>query len=545
MGVHPAILAEAVQAVRCAGDRRKRAAAIRHYADLAGVSPAQLRRHLRQAGVDFGYKRRADAGSVRDAARAAAADAVANLIVASRGDMPTWLAIDTARKAGLVAADLDLPAHYVDRYLRAQGIERRPRSGPAAPRTVKWHVGEELQIDSTNCQQWFFVEPDGRIRYTEDGEVYHNKPAKHAPIIRYVATDPASGLFRVWYYLTEGESAQVLLDFLYRVMTRAEHPDVMPLAGVPKALIVDRGPGNMSAAVENLCNELGIDLRSHRPKRSWAKGSVEEAMHLWQRSFESKLRLWPATSLEELNARAYRANLEFCATRPHSVHGAPRAAYYARLMEGRQIVLPPPWEAFVEAARTTRVERTVRGSFISFEGAEYYVGALQGVRVGDKVLVAKAVLDWDAESRPVRLWFGEQCVVERAQVRDASGTYRDERVYRERQDAVLAQREEERQLRVAAAREIAAQEPPVDVERLPRVAAPAVRFRVEPEPAVVPTVRRDVALLDLRQRVGRRLTRFEVQGLRWGETVTQAQIEHAAAALTQAASEGGRAASAG
>jgi hypothetical protein len=537
MPINPIILAECIASVRGADTRNRRAATVRHYAELAGISPAHLRRQLVGAGLEFGYKARADRGDIRDAAMAAAADVVANLILASHGDMPTWVAIDQASKAGLIdaAAAECLQPHYVDRYMRTHCLARKPRKGPAQTRRVKWHAGRELQIDSTNCQQWFFVETDGAIRFTETGEVYRNKPAKHAPIIRYVASDPATGCFRVKYFLTEGESAVVTLEFLYWAMCRAEHPEIMPMAGVPEALVMDKGPGNTSSAVENLCAELGIEPRYHKTGHSWAKGSVEKTMHVWQQVFECQLRLHPAASIDELNQRAYESNLEFCSTRALGRTGRPRAAAYQAAVA--DIKLPPPWEAFVEAARTTRVDRTVTGRTISYEGREYFVGGLLGVKAGDKVQVAKAVLDWSDETRPVRIWLGEQCVVEHALGQDADGNYADHRLYELAPDPVLDQQAEERRLRIASVQE--GPRPAVDLSALPTAPAPAARITLAKDAMAGVQKRRVPALLDLHERLGRELSKWEVNSLGWGELVSQTQINMAVAALSTPATETG------
>lgn len=540
MALDPAILGDMYARLRECETRSSRGDVLTYYARLTSVSVAQLRRLAKANGVAFGYSRRIDAGQARKAQLAAAADRVASLIVKSQGDMPTWVAIDRAKTIGLIEPDIDIAPHYVDRYMRSRGIERSEAKGPVTTRRIKWGLpGEVMQIDSTNCQQWFFVEADGRIRYTERGEVYRNKPAKCPPIIRYVASDPTSGCFRVRYYQTDGESAEVTLDFLHWAMSRAPDPDKMPMAGTPKTLVVDRGPGNMSAAVGNICAELGIERRPHSPGRSNAKGSVEETMWLWQQAFESELRVWPASSLEELNERAYLANCKFCLTREHTRTGMPRSVFYAEHVGA--IVLPPPWEQFVEAAVTKRETRVVKGGgpIISYEGRDYYVGGLPGVKVGSTVEVAKAVLAWDADTRPVRIWFGDACAVEQALVGDGRGNYTDARLYRERHDAVLEQAAQERAARIAEPVPSAA--PRAELASVPSVEVPQARMVVRPAQPQ-PVKRRTVAMLELSDRVGRELTVFEVNSLGWGDGVAQAQIDAAVAALTSPRSADGGAA---
>lgn len=529
MAIDPTIFAEFLARLGECGNRSDRSGCVQHYARMFGVSVPHLRRLARENGFDFGYGRRADKGSARRPDLATAAQAVANLIVAGGGRMPTYVAIDRARLIGWIPADLDLPVHYVDRYIREHAIDREPTKQPRETRKIKWgEPGKVVQIDSTNCAQWFFVEPTGVIRYAAPGEVYRNKPAKHPPIMRYVATDPTSGCFRVRYFLTDGESADVTLEFFHWAMSRAEDPEAMPMCGVPEAVVLDGGPGNKSAAFRNACDALDIDHRPHLPGHSWAKGSVESHMHVWETFFESELAIWPCSSIGELNERAFSANCRFCSERPHSRHGMTRSAYYAEHVE--PVRLPPPWEIFVEAATTRPQVRTVVGGLlVPYEGREYYVGALAGCGCGDKVQVAKAVLDWDEQTRPVRITFGEQTIIETALAKTAAGDYLDPRVYEQRRDPAIAERQAEPEIRLADAQ--ATPTPDHAAAGRIRHTPPAVRPPVVRPVARMPAVSRTVALGTLADLLGRELTRFEVAGLGWTQQVTHEQITTAARAL--------------
>lgn len=214
MSILPELLAGLAARLRDATGRAQRAEILREAAEFYGQSIGHLRRLVAGHGHRV-YSRRSDAGQARSAEVEHAADLVANLILASHGDMPSVVAIQTAIDTQLIAADMAvrLRPHYMDRFIRAHGLIRRPVKGPAQSRKCKWGLpGETVQIDSTNCAQWFFPEEDGRIRYTADGEVYRNKQArtKAAPIIRYCAIDPPSGLFRMRYYQTAGDRKSVV-----------------------------------------------------------------------------------------------------------------------------------------------------------------------------------------------------------------------------------------------------------------------------------------------------------------------------------------------
>lgn len=539
MPLDPLVEAEMVVALEAAAGRADRGRILRRYHGATGLSIGQLRRRAKALGVGFGYKRRADAGAPRDAAKAQAADAVATLIVKTAGQRPTWAAISTARQLGWIPEDMELATHYVNRHMRRRGIARFEREGPASSRKCRWPpVGQCLQVDVTNCQQWFVPEEGGSIRAAARGEVYRNKPPRAgAPILRYAGADPASGYFRVRYYRTPGESAEVMLRFLYRIFSRSAHPEHIPMCGVPQVLVFDPGPGNKSAALKNLCAELGIEHRMTAAKHPWAKGSVETVMNIWQRAFESELRLWPARSLQDLNDRAERHLAKFCAERRHGRHGKTRAAYYAEHVG--EVALPPTWERFVEAATTRREQRTVRaGHLITLGGSEYYVGGLEGLATGDTVQAARAVLDWDEERRPVRIYHGGQQIVEEALTTDARGHYTDERVYRKREDRALEAKAEDRALRLAA--RLPAVAPHLDLEAVPAVGAPAARKRIVWS-AREATYRRDPALLRLVEKLGRPLTAPEAARLGWGERVTESQVRLAVEALAEPDARTGRA----
>jgi len=530
------VLHEIARRVRAAEARAERAALIAGAAGSYGISVGHLRRRLKKdCGVDFGYARRRDAGKPRDPARDAAADAVATLLVKAAGDMPTWRAIDVARGIGLIDPDCDLPAHYVDRYMRREGIERRAPKGPRICRQIDWgEPGHTTQVDSTNCRQWFVVDEAGRrIRFAEDWEVNRNKPNKTPPIIRYAAVDPPSGCFRVKYYQVAGETADHLLDFLWYVMQPGPYPQQCPMSGVFDVLVLDKGPGNMSAACKNVCDELGIDHRAHATGHSWAKGAVEKFMDTWQRALESELRLWPAGGLDELNERAEAFAAKYCATHIHRRTKRTPAEVYAEYRKTAH--LPPPYERYCEAAATARVRRTVNArGLIEFEGRDYSVRALEGIERGKKVFVWKCVLDWDEAARPVRVALEaapETVVISQALTRNGLGYVEDADLRKDRRDAAIEARDAGRELRLAAP--LPPGPPAVGAASLPEVEPPEIVPPLRVAPRTGPAYPRTRALRKLVDAIGRALERHERAALGWGGQVTQSQIDAAVASLTQ------------
>lgn len=535
MAIDPIIFGQFLTALTDAPTRGDRAALLDNYAGRFGLTIAALRRQAKAAGFDFGYAKRRDAGTARREDLAAGSAQVVKLILASGGRLPSFVAIDHAKAIGWIASDLDLSASYVDRYIREHHIRREPSSAPRQTRLCKWgDPGDVLQIDSTNCAQWFFVEASGSIRRTKTGEVYHNKPARiGSHILRYVATDPASGLFRIRYFQVDGETAETALEFLHWSMCRTPDPDKLPMAGVPKRLVLDGGSGNKSSAFANACEMLGIELCPHLPHHAWAKGSVEQAMDQWEEEFESRLAIWPANDLADLNAKAYAYNVYFCAERLHTRHGMTRSAFYAQHCLALQ--MPPAWGVLVEAAHTRpENRRVVGGQLISFEGDSYYVGGLAGCGTGDSVTVCKAILDWDDATRPVRIEFRGQTIVEHRLTKDDRGNFTDQRVYQARNDEAIEAEEALPAIHLAEARE--AHAPMYDVASAPSVAVPAARMHVA-QASAGPSYRRLMAKSELVARLGRELSQGESDSLHWAETVTRAQIEETIARLTPSVPE--------
>jgi hypothetical protein len=81
--------------------------------------------------------------------------------------------------------------------------------------------------------------------------------------------------------------------------------------------------------------------------------------------------------------------------------------------------------------------------------------------------------------------------------------------------------------------------PPVELSNLPTVPVPAARLQLA-GPMRSATRSRLSAKMELVKRIGRELSEFEVNGLRWGEAVTSQEIEAAAARINGAFSAGQR-----
>jgi hypothetical protein len=168
--------------------------------------------------------------------------------------------------------------------------------------------------DPSVCLIYFA--PGGKQKLIGDDELYKNKNFLEGKMKcwRYVLTDHYSGSICVRYYASMGETAANMYDFLLYAWGQKES-NVNVFHGVPELLIWDCGTANIARATSNALKAFGVKTMPHLPGNPRAKGQVENANHLVETQFESRLRFEPVNSVEELNDAAerfyaaYNANL--------------------------------------------------------------------------------------------------------------------------------------------------------------------------------------------------------------------------------------------
>lgn len=401
----------AVLGERCAAaDCHERKRLVQEFAARAQVNIGTVRRHLASKGYAPRRTKRKDAGTARVGADVVQwAEAIAGLKRKSSDRLTTLGAIHLAKRKNLIPGDAAEPAlaAFVNRMIRQREMQLDPADKTFRPaRRLDWkYPGYCLQVDATNCAQYFIKEKEG-YRLADRTEVFCDKPDQGAPIIRYIATDAASGCFRVKYYQSNKERADDLIDFLHFVMTPASGDPFIrarePMCGIPEVLLCDRGSGNRSSFVRNFCDALEIELRWHAKGSPQAKGSVERHHGIWGEAFESQLSVDPATSIEELNKRAWEYARWYNGVRIHRRHGVTRAQYYAATRTA--VRLPPEREVCLECATSAAEPRTVSKELtISVAGRLYWVGRVEGVRPRGRVQICTVVVDANPEDAPIRV----------------------------------------------------------------------------------------------------------------------------------------------
>lgn len=283
------------------GERRPM---VERYAEGLGRSANTVYNWLRQyADYDSGRKARADKGSSRlpeDSLLAIAAMKREGVRMNGKQTMPIAVAMNVADTNGI---PVNVSPSQVARLLRQR---RMDAASVMVSRTTSelrsGHPNHVHQIDPSLCLLYYM---GGRQHLMTEQKFYKNKQENYAKVKlkvwRYVRVDHFSGVVDVRYFESAGENQGVLFDFLMWTWGRQEgrlnH-------GVPKMLLWDKGSANTSHAIQRLLDALGVRHETHAAGHAWAKGAVEQANNLVETQFESRLKLEPVNTVEELNAAA-------------------------------------------------------------------------------------------------------------------------------------------------------------------------------------------------------------------------------------------------
>lgn len=256
------------------------------------------------AGYDSGRKKRSDAGQTRlpgETLEAIAAMQREGIRANGKRTMPLAVAMNVADANGIT---VNVSESQISRLLRQRRMD--VKSVTTARTTTELrslHPNHVHQIDPSLCLLYYT--PGGKQHLMTESKFYKNKLDAYAKVKlkcwRYVRYDHASGVVDVRYYEAEGENQAVLFDFLMWTWGKQEG---RLNYGVPKLLLWDKGSANTSHAIQNLLDALDVKHETHAAGHAWAKGGVEQANNLVETHFESRLRLEPVDSVEQLNAAA-------------------------------------------------------------------------------------------------------------------------------------------------------------------------------------------------------------------------------------------------
>jgi hypothetical protein len=361
---------------------RARAALKRDFIRLYGCSPSTLSRALCEVGLRSHC--RADAGTRRVAVTD---DDLMKIAVLQKSSeslrkgviMPAEDAIDIAEENGLVPANT-VRAGYYNAWLREKGGSRIDQQ-QAAPHIQLRSLGPNHvhQVDFSLAVNWKIFQ--GKLAY--EHLIYKNKlPEAGIPRLwRLIVVDHATGCLFPFYAESTGETVQVLLEGLYRAWTEKQLrgqsiKQIYPFRGVPQILMADRGSANRAGITIHLLQRLGIKLNICEGARS--KGTVEVSHNFWEQHFESRMRLHPPSSVEQLNEWAIDFAVRYCGQETHSRYCSQRSLMWAwhinRKPETQLRELTCNFETFKSIAVSEPQKALVNGArIIRFKGKKYRV----------------------------------------------------------------------------------------------------------------------------------------------------------------------------
>ncbi|AFJ01984.1 Phage transposase [Methylophaga frappieri] len=248
------------------------------------------------------------------------------------------------------------------------------------------HPNHVWQIDPSLCVLYYLPAAQGEcLQVMDENKFYKNKPAnirriEKERVWRYVITDHASGVIFVHYVLGAESGVNLLESFIEASRKRGDEP----FYGIPKLVMVDPGSANTGAVFRNLCRALGITLQVNLPGQPWAKGQVEKANDIVERSFEHRLKFQesPPTSVDELNVLASQWRRWFNSTATHRRLKKPRFAAWMKI-KTEQLRLAPDEKIMRSIAMNKAERRKVTVQLeVSFNGSQYSVASIPGVHVG-------------------------------------------------------------------------------------------------------------------------------------------------------------------
>ncbi len=364
------------------------------YQELTGKSRNTLRRKLKEMGFHSGRESGGGNGRCLDDEKIQKIAAFIRSSYSKKDRMPmdAATAMLVASHKGIIRAG-EVSEGTVRSLMREHKVSKKQMLEPEPHVQMRsLHPNHVHQVDATPCVQYYLGDKGLGIRDADREMLY--KPEKMRKIkqhlIRYLLVDHFSGAFYVHYYYAAGENWRSLFDFLFQQAWR-EKPEFIrekyPFAHVPLMLIWDAGSANQSNIIRRILDRLEVENITHIPGNPRAKGAVETHMWLWERKFESLLRMEPASNLEDLNAKALDMCAYLNARKKLTRTGMPRMALWSTI-KAEQIRVLPPIGVIQALAHSRPDKRKVEGNLIiRFNGLSYDVRHIPGIARGEKVEV--------------------------------------------------------------------------------------------------------------------------------------------------------------
>lgn len=295
--------------------------------------------------------------------------------------------IDASRIDEETGEVIPLSISAISRAMYQYNLHPEQLALPSPKQTLRSeHPNHVWQIDPSLCVLYYLPAANGEaLQVMDEDKFYKNKPKnilriEKERVWRYVITDHASGVIFTHYVLGAESGVNLLEAFIHAAIKR----DDEPFYGIPRLVMVDPGSANTGAVFRNLCRALNITLQVNLPGQPWAKGQVEKANDIVERSFEHRLKFQekPPTSVEELNLLASQWRRWFNSTATHRRLNKTRFAAWMRI-KAEQLILAPDEKVMRSIAMTKPERRKVSVQLqVSFNGNQYSVAKIPGVHVG-------------------------------------------------------------------------------------------------------------------------------------------------------------------
>jgi hypothetical protein len=371
-----------------------RKAVIAEYQAMYGGSEATMYRIAKEHGFSSGRKQRADKG-IGILAEDQLEFIAATLYKCGRENKGAFMPIENAMEFAIdngIMLRGEVSLSTVRRQLREREMNKKQLNAPTPHTDMRsLHPNHVHLVDVSTCIQYYL--DDGGMRIMREDEFYKNKfenfKKVKVPLQRYILTDHFSGFMFVHYYLAAGETAENLFDFICRAW-EAKAESNFPFRGVPFGMLMDGGCRAKAKALGvGLWDGLNIDIIAGTPGNSRRQGSVEVTHNIWEEWFETRLRIDPATSIEDLNRKTRGFCIWMNATREHSRTHMTRLACWLMIKQ-EQLRELPERSLLQDLMNKPEEDRTIANHRISFEGKEYNLKHAN-IPHGTKVKVIKNI----------------------------------------------------------------------------------------------------------------------------------------------------------
>jgi hypothetical protein len=383
---------------------------IAEYEAMTGKAPSTLYRIAAKHGFDSGRKSRKDKGELKSGLTGEQLKHVSALMQETSREvkgviLPVSEALQIAVDNGVIApgqiSEARLQAILRDKEMNAAALD----STDPSIRMASLHPNHVHVFDASICIQYYLKSGKG-LRIIDERDYREQKPTNMAKIkqrlFRMILVDHFSHFIFPRYYVAAGENQQTTYDFLTNAW-RGGHHEKLPFRGVPKFLLMDAGSANIAKGILNLIERLEIEIPKNMPHNPRRQGSAEVAQNIVETHFEARLRLEPATTIEELNAWAIDWAAGWNASRIHRRHKSTRSACWLTIRQEQLRDLPAD-EILQDLYAEPEVERTVaQDNTISFRAQSYRLKHIPGIRPGKKVTVVLRPYHWPE----VAVVFGE------------------------------------------------------------------------------------------------------------------------------------------